>query len=112
LLLAVQANGPATALAGTAGRGVNAREKRIAEIDKRARRYRDQLATDWVRAVDDVRGYRPSGGPFSIKKGTLVSRGSFAVERYPSQFAALDERSIEARVKSWVHRERVAWRIG
>ncbi len=87
------------------------RQERLAEIDERARRYRDELESDWVRAVADVNGYRPSGGAFSIKRGTLVSRGSFAVERYPAQFAALDERSIESRVRSWIHRLRVAWNV-
>ena len=62
-------------------------------------------------AIRDVHGYRPSGGAFSIKTGTLVSRASFAVERYPAQFAPLDQRSIETRVRSWVSRQRTAWHV-
>ncbi len=87
------------------------KEERLAEIDKRARRYRHELEADWVRAVADVNGYRPSGGAFSIKKGTLVSRGSFAVQRYPARFAVLDERLVEYRVRSWIHRLQVAWNV-
>ncbi len=90
---------------------MNWKEERLAEIDKRARQFRRELENDWVRAVADFSGRRPSGGPFSIRKGTLVSRGSFAVERYPAQFAALDERLIEYRVRSWIHRLRVAWNV-
>jgi hypothetical protein len=93
------------------GSAMTWREERLAEIDKRARQFRRELETDWVRAVADFNGYRPSGGAFSIKRGTLVSRGSFAVEKYPAAFARLDERSIESRVRSWIHRLRVAWGV-
>jgi hypothetical protein len=90
---------------------VNWKEERLAEIDKRARQFRRELENDWVRAVADFSGRRPSGGAFSIKRSTLVSRGSFAVEKYPARFAPLDERAVEARVRSWIHRLRVAGHV-
>ena len=83
----------------------------IRAIDARGRRYQRELESEWVRAAATFQGGRTNGLRGTVAKGRLLRRTDPLVERYPDKFEHLDPRMIEGRVKSFVHRLRVAGHV-